>query len=236
MFNPHPRIEQVAIPGHRPCIVIDNFLEAPEPLVQGAIERRDQFKPADHNAFPGLEMRMPDAFSARINEFFIQHIKQLLGARRVVELYSRLSMVTLQPPELTAYQRLCHRDRFNTDPTQSFAACVLYLFDNPDLGGTSFYVPRDEAAAQQIFSAGSEWRDLSSEECTRRLGNEPAYLTASNPYFELVATVPAAWNRVIFYDGAIFHSAHITEPQLLSADPALGRLTLNGFLTCRRSA
>jgi hypothetical protein len=41
---------------------------------------------------------------------------------------------------------------------------------------------------------------------------------------------------VIFYDGSIFHSAHIAAPQLLSDDPLQGRLTLNGFLTCRRSA
>jgi len=236
VFNSNPHIELVPIPGHHPCIVIDNFLEAPELLVTGSVERRELFKLAPHNAFPGLEMRMPDAFSARINEFFMQHVKRLLGARRVVELYSRLSMVTLQPHELSPYQRLCHRDRFNTDPTQCFAAGVLYLFHDTAQGGTSFYVPKMEDAVQRIFAHGSEWRDLPNEECTRRLGSEPGYLVASNPYFELAATVPAAWNRAIFYDGGIFHSAHITAPHLLSDDPTRGRLTLNSFFTCRRSA
>ncbi len=233
MFNPNPRIELVPIPGHHPCVVIDDFLTAPELLVTGALERRALFKLAGHNAFPGLEMRMPDAFSARINEFFIQHVKRLLGVRRVVELYSRLSMVTLQPHELSPYQRLCHRDRFNTDQAQCFAAGVLYLFHDASHGGTSFYVPRMEDEVQRIFAHGSEWRDLSNEECTRRLASEPGYLTASNPYFELAATIPAKWNRAIFYDGAIFHSAHITAPQLLSDDPMQGRLTLNSFFTCR---
>lgn len=236
MFNPNPRIELVPIPGHLPCIVVDDFLEAPELLVAGSIERRDQFKLAPHNAFPGLEMRMPDAFSARINEFFIQHVKRHLGARRVAELYSRLSMVTLQPHELSAYQRLCHRDRFSTDPAQCFAAGVLYLFRDAALGGTSFYAPKiSDADVRQIFKADSDWCDMASDDCTRRLGSEPGYLVASNPYFELVATVPAAWNRAIFYDGAIFHSAHITTPQLLSDDPTRGRLTLNSFFTCRKS-
>ncbi len=237
MFNPNPRIELVPIPGHHPCIVIDDFLEAPELLVTGAVERHEQFKLAPHNAFPGLEMRMPDAFSARINEFFMQHVKRLLGARRVVELYSRLSMVTLQPHELSPYQRLCHRDRFTTDPVHCFAAGVLYLFRDAALGGTSFYLPRISGAElQRMYAMESEWRNLPNEECTRRLGSDPGYLVTSNPYFELVATVPAAWNRAIFYDGAIFHTSHITAPQLLSDDPTRGRLTLNSFFTCRRSA
>jgi len=48
--------------------------------------------------------------------------------------------------------------------------------------------------------------------------------------------VPARWNRMIFYAGTIFHSGEIAHPQLLTDDPRTGRLTLNGFFTCRRSA
>ena len=236
MFNPAARIELVAIPGHYPCVVIDDFLTAPELLVQGALERRGEFRMAQHNAFPGLEYRMPDAFSARINEYFIQHVKRHLGARRVLELYSRLSMVTLQPERLGPYQRLCHRDKFNNDPAQCFAAGVLYLFKDRALGGTSFFRSRlDDAAVTRLYGIDSEWRSMSSEACTERIG-KPAYLTASNDYFELIATVPAAWNRAIFYDGTIFHTGHITAPELLSDDPLCGRLTLNSFLTCRRAA
>lgn len=233
MFNPDCRIELLPIPGHLPCVVVDNFLEAPELLVQGAVERRGQFVMAQHNAFPGLEYRMPDAFSGRINEFFIQHVKRHLGVRRVLQLYSRLSMVTLRPEQLSPFQRLCHRDKFNDDPAQSFAAGVLYLFKDAAMGGTSFYRPKlDEAAIDRMYAMDSEWGSMSREACTERLG-EPAYLVSSNDYFELIATVPAAWNRAIFYDGTIFHSSHITAPQLLSDDPTCGRLTLNSFLTCR---
>jgi hypothetical protein len=234
MFNPDCRIELVPIPGHLPCVVVDDFLEAPELLVQGAMELRSQFRMAQHNAFPGLEYRMPDAFSARINEFFIQHVKRHLGARRVLELYSRLSMVTLQPEDLSPFQRLCHRDKFTNDPVHCFAASVLYLFKDPAMGGTSFYRPKlDDASLLRMYAMDSEWRSMSRETCTERLGCPPAYLTSSNDYFELIATVPAAWNRAIFYDGTIFHTGHLTVPQLLSDDPMRGRLTLNSFLTCR---
>jgi hypothetical protein len=40
----------------------------------------------------------------------------------------------------------------------------------------------------------------------------------------------------VFYDGGQFHSSHITRPEMLSDDPAHGRLTLNGFFVCKRSA
>jgi hypothetical protein len=237
MFNPNPKIQLIPISGHPPCVVVDDFLRDPQGLVDGTIQFRESFVMAPHNAFPGLELRMPDPFSARLNDFFIQYVRHALDARRVIELYSRLSMVTLQPHELSAYQRLCHRDRFTKDPTRSYAALVLYLFRNPSLGGTSFYAPKIPAQEiERMYAADSEWASMPADTCTRRLGAEPAYLTSSNPYFELLCTVPAAWNRAIFYDGSIFHSAHIETPEQLSADPERGRLTLNGFFTCRRAA
>jgi Rps23 Pro-64 3,4-dihydroxylase Tpa1-like proline 4-hydroxylase len=64
----------------------------------------------------------------------------------------------------------------------------------------------------------------------------PRYMTASNEWFEQVATVPAKFNRAIFYDGSVFHAAQIERPQLLTDDPATGRLTLNGFFRYRRNA
>ena len=40
---------------------------------------------------------------------------------------------------------------------------------------------------------------------------------------------------MIFYDGSILHSGDILAPEKLSADPRIGRLTLNGFFTSRRN-
>lgn len=237
MFNPNPKLQLIPIPGQSPCIVIDDFLLAPELLVDGAARFRTKFGMAPNNAFPGLEMRMPEDFSARVNEFFIQHVRKLLGARRTLGLFTRLSMVTLKPHELRAYQRICHVDTLSHDPTLCYAASVLYLFKNPELGGTSFYTPKiSKQEIVHMYSSQSEWVNMTSEDCTRRLGAAPNYLLDSNDMFELVCTVPPAWNRVLFYDGGIFHSSHIQRPDLLSGDPLQGRLTLNGFFTCRRSA
>jgi hypothetical protein len=237
VFNPTPKIQCIPIGTGQSCFVIDDFLLKPQLLVDGAVRFRDAFAMAKHNAFPGLEMLMPDAFSSQLNDFFIQHIRHLLGARRTLSLYSRLSMVTLQPHELSPYQRLCHRDHFSPDSSKCYGAAVLYLFDDPSLGGTSFYAPKiPEAEVQRLYSMESEWRNMSNQDFTQLLDAEPDYLTTSNAYFELICTIPAAWNRVIFYDGGIFHSAHITTPERLAADPTQGRLTLNAFFTCRRAA
>jgi hypothetical protein len=146
-----------------------------------------------------------------------------------------MSMVTVAPERLEPRQWQCHRDRIAADPHQTlFAASVLYLFHETGLGGTSFYVPRQsDALTDQMIMASQA---LSASEFSQRYGLQAGYMLGSNAYFECIASVPAAWNRLIFYDGSLFHSADIVQPARLSANPAQGRLTLNGFLTCRRNA
>ncbi len=237
MFNPNPKIQLVPVPGHLPCMVIDDFLLDPQAMVEHAISLKDGFGKNPRTVYPGFEKHLSEAFSASFSEFFMQHIRGKLGARRTKKMNARLSVVTMQPHELSPYQRVCHRDYFTYNPTECLIASVLYLFRDTTMGGTSFYVPKiPESEIQQITSPNCPWRDLNSEQFTELLGVEPAYPTKSNNYFELVATVPAAFNRILFYDGGIFHAAHITAPEKLTADPQNGRLTLNGFFVCSRAA
>ncbi len=207
----------VDLPGYKPCVVIDNFLHNPHALVELAGTERSKFSTPSRNAYPGIEYEMPADFSARLNDFFILNIRTHLQARRTVSMYSRLSMITLPPHELAANQRICHQDQLSDNPQHCVVASVLYLFNNPVLGGTSFYRPRVAPAESSEASSVSQ----------------QGYITESNHQFELFCTIPPLWNRVIFYDGTIFHSAHITKPELLGSNPQQGRLTLNGFFTCR---
>ena len=217
LFNPNPKIMLVDLPGCKPCVVIDNFLQNPHSLLDLAGSEHSNFSTPARNAYPGSEYQMPDDFSARLNDFFILNIRKHLDARRTVSMYSRLSMITLQPHELAANQLICHQDRLSDNPQHCVIASVLYLFNNPALGGTSFYRPRVEQAGN----------------FPQPVAAQPGYIAESNAEFELFCTIPPLWNRVIFYDGTIFHSAHITKPELLSSNPHQGRLTLNGFFTCR---
>ena len=77
-------------------------------------------------------------------------------------------------------------------------------------------------------------RVLDAAAFSARHGVPPGYMTDSNAHFERVAQVVPAWNRAIFYDGSLFHAPDVGEPTRLSTDVLRGRLTLNGFFTCRR--
>lgn len=234
MFNPRPDIQVIPIDGRHACYVIDDALLHPEQLVDFSLRHREHFTMAPFNAFPGLELRMPDEFSARLDDFFRLHIRARLGARRTQRMYSRLSMVTLPPDVLQPRQSLCHRDRLNFADNQCIAASLLYLFHDAALGGTSFFAPRKNMQATDRLLVDSALLDAT--EFTRVHGVPPGYMTESNAWFEKLLTVPAKWNRMVFYDGSLFHSGHITAPEKLTADPQTGRLTLNGFFTCSRAA
>ena len=234
MFNPRPRLERLNIGGVHDVWVVDDVLLEPEVLRQRAVAGCTHFKAAPHNAYPGLEWRLGPELDGPLSDFFMLHLRPRLGARRTLSMYSRLSLATLQPPQLRPLQRLCHRDRLGIEPGQSVAACTLYLFDDPALGGTSFYLPKRPIEA--INADIRRWAAMDDAAFTAEAGALPAYLAASNADFELVAVVPAAFNRAVFYDGSHFHSSHITQPEALSDNPATGRLTLNGFFVCRRTA
>lgn len=232
-FNPAPRVQVLPIDARHACYVVDDALRAPEQLVRFAAQHRGRFRMAPHNAFPGLELRMPEAFDAQLDHFFRVHIRSRLGARRTVRMYSRLSMVTLPPNALSPPQWICHRDRLQQVQQQLAAACVLYLFEDPALGGTSFFRPRlsPEETALMVHESGA----LPPAAFAGKYGVRPGYFTESNACFEKVLTVPPRWNRLIFYDGDLFHSGDIAHPERLSDDPHRGRLTLNGFFVCTRA-
>lgn len=232
MFNPRARVSVVPVGPDRICCVVDDALLEPERLVERAIAGRDALLEAPHNAYPGLELRMPETVTAPLDAFFTEHFRRAMGARRVIRRYSRLSMVVTPPERLEPRQWICHRDRLQADPAEGIAASVLYLFHDPALGGTGFYTPRrpEPEIARLVHDSGA----MAPAQFGVAYGIAPGYLTASNAWFEKTGEIAARWNRLIFYDGMGFHSADITAPERLSADPARGRLTLNGFFTCRR--
>ncbi len=231
-FNPKPAIGAVPLPGGRQVVVIDDVLRDPDGLVQWAA--RQAFEPPRGFPYPGLIVPAPAGLAARFADHFAEHARTRLGARRTREHDVRLSMVTTPPGQLDPRQWQCHRDRVTTDPSVVFIGSVLYLFRDPALGGTSFYVPRQPAAETDRILYDSHVLDAAA--FGQRYGLRPGYMDGANAYFDCVARVPAAWNRMILYDAGFFHSGDIGRPDLLSADPAAGRLTLNGFFNCRRQA
>ena len=234
MFNPRPELSRRPIGPGATCVVLDNVLTDPDALVELARRHRDAFAMASANAFPGLELPLPQTMVDHFSELFAQHARSTIGARRVLTATGRLSMVILTPEQLTPMQRLCHRDRLAAEPDECVGAAVLYLFRDAALGGTSFFRSCHDAATTE--SLMHHWSTLDNEAFSRETGWIPAYITQSNSHFERVAQVEPRWNRLICYDGSQFHCSHIEQPELLNDDPARGRLTLNLFFLCRRQA
>ena len=234
MFNPRAAVRHIPICSGETCVVVDDFLLDPHAMVAHAVAQRALFAQSPNSYYPGPELALSQDIAVQLEQFFNQHVRSVLGGRRTLAVASRLSVATSRPDQLKPLQRLCHRDAVGLAASEGAGAMVAYLFKDARLGGTSFYVPRrpmEEIAAMTRLAG--EMDDLSFN---KMLGEEPAYPTSSNTWFEHVLHVPAAWNRAIFYNGTVFHSGHITAPQLLDADPARGRLTMNGFIRMRKSA
>lgn len=231
-FNPAPAITPLALPGGGRAVIIDDVLLDPDGLVEWA--RRQTFHAPDGFPYPGVIAPGPAGLSARFADFFAQHARNRLQARRTLAHDIRLSMVTTPPAQLDPRQWQCHRDRVSSDADGIYIASVLYLFRAPELGGTSFYLPRQSPAETDRIVIDSQ--ALDAERFSARYGLRAGYMDGSNPYFECVARVPAAWNRMILYDACHFHSGDVGPPERMTADPATGRLTLNGFFNCRRQA
>lgn len=234
MFNSDARFSSLPISADERCWIVDDALADPQAWVNRAAALRSEFAFAPHNAFPGPELALPDPLAGCLASFFAQHVRDRLGARRVQRAHARLSMVSLQPAQLQPRQWLCHRDHMGLGPGFVIGASVLYLFGDERLGGTSFWRPIRPMA--QIDRLVLDSGQLDAAGFTARYGIAPGYIAASNDWFELETVIPPRFNRLILYDGNHFHCSHIPAPELLSEDPARGRLTLNGFFHCTRKA
>ena len=229
MFRPDIIPQVLPIPGGNVCLVFDDILLEPDRWRSRAAEFGEQFEPPKHNAYPGRELRLPDTVTAALLDTVSPWLRHHFGIARIVDGYCRLSMVSLAPEQLTPAQSLCHRDRLQAKPGMLPLASVLYLFDDPSLGGTHFFRPLvDDAVLTRLLVDSNR---MEAEPFFRHYGLVRGYMTDSNAYFEKVLTVPARRNRMIVYPGMQFHSGNIARPEAMSADPLLGRLTFNGFFT-----
>jgi hypothetical protein len=233
-FHPRPDVKVIDLAGRARCVVVDDALQAPEAIRAWAIAARDRFVAAPFNAYPGIEQPVPEAWIAALDEFFRVHVQRHSPMRRLERTTARLSLVTLPPEALQPRQWIPHRDSAWVDPTHTIAASVLYLFDAPALGGTGFYAPRlDDAGMRRLVHDASV---LDAEAFAARHAVAPAYPLAGDAYFVRLGGVEAKFNRLVFYDGRLFHSGDIAHPEKMSDDPARGRLTLNGFFSGRSRA
>ena len=233
IFNPQARLQIARFDERHFCLIIDDAVLNPDELVRFATDRAAEFNSIDFNYYPGIYRTAPPELTNQLSDYFQFHARRHFDARRCIEIECRYSIVTLAPQALHPLQWVCHRDNVGLDAKLSMQASVLYLFHDTRLGGTGFYAPvRSEADTGGLFA---DARLLSPAAFTAKYGIVPGYLHEGNAWFRRIGNVAAKWNRLIIYDGGMLHASDIDAPELLSADPGTGRLTLNGFFTCRRN-
>ena len=232
-INANPEIQRQQISETDFCVVVDDFLRDPQALIDFAANNPQQFDEPGL-AYPGLMMNLDPGVLREFTRFVLTPMRHTFGfLRGDASLATGLSMVTLQPAELSAYQRLCHTDPRDTRGRRKYAALV-YLFDNEDLGGTAFYRWKQpevvvEGMAMEYNEAGSADEFLAEHSEVFR--SPPCFMTASNDLAELLHVVPSRFNRFVFYSGEIPHTAYIEHPELITRDFRHGRLTLNSFIS-----
>jgi hypothetical protein len=234
-LNPNARPVQREISPGRSVWIVDEILLNPERLIRWAANNKTLWERPTLNAYPGIQMPIPAELIAALDDYFARHIRILFNGRRTLNVFHRLAMMTWPAHQLQPKQWLCHRDRSNLDArSHAIIASVLYLFENRTLGGTLFFRPRiTQTDLAQLIGDSIKLDPIGF---SKKYGLAPAYPCETNEFFELEAEIPARANRIIFYDGSLFHSASVPDESRLNDDPLTGRLTANGFYTIKKSA
>ena len=234
-INPRLDIQIEEIGDGYSYVLIDDFLQNPEELVQFAFDNAAQFS-VPEGSYPGLLFDVDDQAVPNLRRFIRSEMgRQFAFMKGDAKMSTFLSMVTAQPSELSNLQRLCHSDPQTDVGRQNFAA-IVYLFDDEALGGTGFYRWKE----QKLIEEATALEQQNPEKALTFLREhfetyrQPAcYMTESSEIAERLHTIPARFNRFVFYSGNLPHSASIAKPELLSNDFRSGRLTLNCFASVR---
>ncbi len=222
-----PDIRSLKI-GDQLVVVIDDFLEHPEALVEFAANATFEPYPgtADQKGYPGVRARAPVDYSQNITELLDPLIKvnfSVPEALAVQKSVCHFSLTTTPPEALGPLQRTPHFDA----STPHHMAALLYLC-NDEHGGTAFY--RHNATGLQRITAENRERylDVYYDEINER---RPAqrYFDRSDERFTLLGAIPARLNRMVVYPGSILHSACVNPMLSICGDPRAGRLTVNTF-------
>jgi hypothetical protein len=220
--NPQRRVSVVNTGRDRlPLIIIDAFSDDPAALITLATEA--VFIDSG-SLYPGVRAPAPQEYIYSLLAATSHDIEKNFGAKPASELdLCAYSMTTTPSCRLRPIQRIPHFDGPDSD-----RIAFLHYLCAPHQGGTSFYRHRATALESVTSTRAGEYRNAVLAELE---DDSPSrdYVVDDTRYFERVHRVDAAFNRLIIYQGNALHSGDISRRTVLSEDPRLGRLTINGF-------
>ena len=213
-----------------PLLVIDNFLENPETLIQYCLDT-NSFNNAD-SFYPGVRMLAPELYIYAMRYYLADLIEAIFGLKKSDWRDGRAaySMIVTRPENISGRQSIPHVDSFKPNDL----ACVHYLCDSTK-GGTSLY--RHKKTGFEIINDAriAHYNKLAIDEGILDI-TPKSYMNGSTLFFEQIACIDAMFNRMIIYPTHVLHSANIAPGFDFDPNPETGRLTLNSFIYSKESA
>ncbi|MEG3165264.1 DUF6445 family protein [Sphingomonas sp. PB2P19] len=207
----------------RPLIVIDEFWSDPDALCEDAASLK---MGAIGPHYPGVRAAVPTRLAETMRRRLAPLLAEHFGldpAPSVSEAY--YSLVTTAPADLAPIQRLPHFD--GVEPRR---IAVLLFLGEGEQGGTAFYRQR-ETGYESVDATRLDTFKAALDHGVQTHGMPAAsYISGDTPLYEQIAVQPGRFNRALVYAGNTLHCAHLPSEVMLSADPMVGRLTLNLFL------
>jgi hypothetical protein len=213
-----------------PLVVVDGVSGALEEIVDIAVELAP-FDRRHGSYYPGLRrvIGQGDGKASAYVDRLLGEIAPLVGGAFDADgfdlIEASFSMVTDRPDALFPAQRAPHFDSLDPD----YLAILHYLCDTPGTG-TAFYRQRD-TGIEKVDAGNVDAFVVSAKRDSAKLSG---YTVSSNDYFEQIATVEAAPDRLVIYQGCLLHSGIIPSAMEFGSDPRSGRLTANFFIQAYR--
>ncbi|WP_300974934.1 DUF6445 family protein [Sphingomonas sp. LHG3406-1] len=209
---------------------VERLMEEPEALVDFAATEVS-FAQVDgpQGGYPGVRAPAPLDYVGAVVRRLSPAIERAFGLQGVKlgRAECSFSIVTRHPIELAPLQRVPH-----VDTTDDLQFALLHYLCGPEKGGTAFY--RHRATGYEIITPERQQHFQAVRDREIAEGSEPSgYITGDNAHYEQLASVDAAFDRVVVYRSRILHSGQIPPDLPLLSDPRRGRLTANIFISYR---
>lgn len=212
-----------------PVVIIDDFLPEPEQAIEIAA-RIAPFAPVKVGAYPGLRHQLSAdqegaAYVVAVLKAAAPLFMKTYSASAFAIHSASFSIVTQKPDELELRQRLPHTD----SPDPNYIALLHHLHHLPNTG-TAFYRHRrtgfEKVSEDRRETLRQAWAQDSAE-----FGEPAQGFFAADARYENIFEAEARFNRLVIYQGALFHSGVIPPDFAYDPDPRRGRLTGNIFVS-----
>lgn len=226
MLNTEAKVSVQSLGSSRSSLlIIDNALQNADAIRDYACQH-GQFDTPEATQYPGLNARLPVGFMTPVAKALRLLLAPAFGVpvQQSVTCHGYFGLVTLPPDALSKVQVMPHVDLIG----HQRLAVLVYLCDASQ-GGTAFYRHKTSALERLTGENFTAYTAAINAEMAEDAMPQ-TYVQDDHPRFERIGFTESKYNRLVVYNSNLLHSGMV-NPDLLSRDPRLGRLTMNIFIS-----